>query len=244
VHLQVSTADGEYPIWEPPELGLGKAAVAAVLLVGLIIGFCLWAAISLTPKPEPVAIQVTQATLTQLPKPTPPPPPKVIPPPKPVPAIIPKPAPVQSKIVVAVKPPPPVHHVFKPIPHPVINHAPPPPTPAPVSQAPQPPSAPTSGIPVYGHTIHDIIQSNQDVPPALASLGLSGTAEIEIEVAPDGHVVSAKIARSSGVKLIDQTALDHAMHASLPPFNAEMPGATQTFIVPVQIDATDTDSGN
>jgi protein TonB len=233
--LEATTADGEFRSWQPPELGLGKAAIAAILLVALIIGFCYFAAISMAPKPVPAAIQVTQATLTQLPKPTPPPPPKVIPPPKPVPAVIPKPAPVQSKIVVAVKPPPPIHHVYKPVPHPIINHTPPPPTPAPVSQAPQPPAPPTSGIPIYGSQMHDIIQSNQDVPPALAALGVSGTAVIRIVVAPDGHVISASIARSSGITLIDQTALDHALHASLPPFNAEMPGSSQTFLVPIEI---------
>ncbi len=77
-----TTADGDFPSWQPPELGLGKASIAAILLVGLIIAFCYWAAISMAPKPVPQAIQVTQATLTQLPKPTPPPPPKVIPPPE------------------------------------------------------------------------------------------------------------------------------------------------------------------
>jgi protein TonB len=240
--LMSTTADGEFPSWQPPELGLGKASIAAILLVGLIIAFCYWAAISMAPKPVPQAIQVTQATLTQLPKPTPPPPPKVIPPPKPVPAIIPKPAPVPSKIAVAVKPPPPVHHVFKPVPHPVINHAPPPPTPAPVSQAPQPPAPPTSGIPIYGSQMHDIIQANQSVPPALAQLGVSGTAYILIVVAPDGHVISARVSKSSGIPLIDQTALQHAMEAHLPPFNGEMPSAPQQYLIPVEIDGTD--SGN
>jgi protein TonB len=246
--LLTTTADGEFPSWEPPELGLVKATLAALILVTAIIAFCYWAAISLAPKPAPVAIQVTQATLTTLPKPTPPPPPKVIPPPKPIPAVIPKPAPVQSKIVVAVKPPPPVHHIYKPIPHPIINHAPPPPTPLPVSKAPQPvapPAPPTSGIPIYGSQMHDIIQANQSVPPALAQLGLSGTAIILIEVSPSGGVISARIYKSSGIPLIDQTALDHAMHAQLPPFNSEMPNAPHEFLIPVEIDATNgDDSGN
>jgi protein TonB len=238
--LVTTTADGEFRSWEPPELGLGKATLGAVVLVLVILGFCYWAAISLAPKPPIQAIQVTQATLTTLPKPTPPPPPKVIPPPKPIPAVIPKPAPVQSKIVVAVKPPPPIHHVYKPIPHPIINHAPPPPTPRPVSQAPQPPSAPpTSGLPIYGALRHDIIQANQSVPPALAQLGVSGTCLIRITVAPDGSVISASIARSSGIPLIDQTALQHAMQAHLSAFNSQMPNTPQEFLIPVEIDATD-----
>jgi len=223
-------------------LGLPAATLASILLVVAIVTFCIWVSVGIPPTPKPQVIQVTQATLTQLPKPTPPPPPKVVPPPKPLPAIIPKPAPVQSKIVVATKPPPPIHHVYKPIPRPIINHTPPPPTPAPVSQAPQPPAPPTSGIPIYGSQMHDIIQANQDVPPALAQLGVSGTAVIEITVAPDGHVISARVEKSSGITLIDQTALQHAMEAHLPPFNGEMPGAPQSFVIPVEIDGTD--SGN
>jgi len=239
--LTSTTANGEVPHWDPPELGLPQAGLLALAFVALIIAFCYWAAISLTPKPQPVAIQVTQATLTTLPRPTPPPPPKVIPPPKPLPVLIPKPAPVQSKIVVATRPPPPIRHIFKPIPHPVINHTPPPPTPAPVSQTPQPAAPPTSGIPVYGAQMHDIIQSNQDVPPALAQLGVSGTALVDLTVAPDGHVISARIAKSSGISLIDQTALQHAMGAHFAPFNADMPQTPESFAVPVEIDAQNAD---
>jgi protein TonB len=241
--LVTTTADGEFPSWDPPELGMGKATLGAILLVAAILGFCYFAAISLAPKPPPVVIQVTQATLTTLPKPTPPPPPKVIPPPKPIPAVIPKPPPVQSKIVVATKPPPVIHHIFKPVPHPVINHAPPPPTPLPVSPQPSaPPSPPTSGIPIYGSQMHDIIQSNQDVPPALAQLGVSGTCVVRVIVAPDGSVTSASIAKSSGIPLIDQTCLDHTRNAHLNPFNSQMPSTPQAFLIPIEIDATD--SGN
>ncbi len=217
-------------------LGLTKATLAAVLLVGAIVMFCTWIYIGNPPTPKPEVIQVTQATLTQLPKPTPPPPPKVVPPPKPLPAIIPKPAPVQSKIVVATKPPPPIHHVYKPIPHPIINHTPPPPTPAPVSQAPQPPAPPpTSGIGPYGEQMYNIVQANQNVPPVLAQEGISGTAVIEILVAPNGHVISAKVHTSSGISLIDQVALQHAQSAVFPPFNDEMPQVTRAFLIPIEI---------
>ena len=233
--MQATTARAGARDWDPGGLGFPQATGLAVLLVAAIIGILLFSYLQSVPKPVPQAIQVTQAVLTQLPKPTPPPPPKVIPPPKPLPAIIPKPAPVQSKIVVATKPPPPIHHVYKPIPHPIINHTPPPPTPAPVTQAPQPPAPPTSGIPVYGQQIYQILQANQSVPPALAAAGVSGTAYITIVIAPDGHVILARIAKSSGIDLIDQTALQHAQSATYPPFNSEMPDATQAFTVPVEI---------
>ena len=247
------TAPAIFPSWTPKEMGFPKAAGLSVLLVVIIASFFYWASTALAPKPQPAAIQVTQAQLVQLPKPTPPPPPKVIPPPKPLPAIIPKPIPVPSKIVVATKPPPPVRHIFKPVPHPVVTHQPPPPTP--VTQ-PAPPQAvaapPTNGIPIYGHEMYSILEQNQNVPPALAALGISGTAYVRVTVTPDGHVIHATLIKSGGNPLIDQTAIQHALEAQFPPFNAEMPHSTMSFVVPVEIQPqgadsdsdSDSDSGN
>jgi len=225
-------AEQHLPDWKAPELGLPRATLlAALIIVSLVIGLCAWLARP-APSPSPQPIEVTQATLTTLPQPTPPPPPKVVPPPKPIPAVIPKPLPVPSKIAVATKPPPPVHHVFKPVPKPVINHAP---QPTPTPQPPAPAAPPTSGIGPYGNQMYQIIQANQDVPAALAQLGVSGTAVIEIVVAPNGHILSAKVYKSSGVPLIDQTALQHAQNANLPPFNDDMPQAPHTFLIPIEI---------
>jgi protein TonB len=225
--------------WEPKELGPFKSAVLAIVLVAVIIAFCLYASGVLPPPPPPAAIQVTQAQLVTLPNPTPPPPPKVIPPPKPMPALIPKPIPVPSKIVVATKPPPPIRHIYKPVPHPVVTHTPPPPVPEKQPAPPQAVAQPTSGLPVYGAQMHAILEQNQNVPPALAQLGISGTAYVEIVVAPDGHAISAKIYRSSGNTLIDQTALQHALDANYGAFNAQMPSSNQAFIVPIDIQPQD-----
>ncbi len=236
-----------FPSWSPKELGLPKAAGLSVLLVVVIAAFFFWASTALAPKPQPAVIQITQAQLVQLPKPTPPPPPKVIPPPKPLPAVIPKPIPVPSKIVVATKPPPPIRHIYKPVPHPVVTHQPPPPVPVKEPAPPQAaPAPPTSGVPIYGQEMHAILEQNQDVPQALAQLGISGTALVQITMAPNGHVISAKIARSSGNPLIDQTALQHALVAKFPPFNAQMPSSTLSFDVPVHIEpqASDDSSDN
>jgi len=220
------------PGWTPKELGLPKATALSVLLVAAIVGSLLFAGENFVPKPKPDVIQITQAQLVSLPKPTPPPPPKVVPPPKPLPALIPKPIPVPSKIVVATKPPPPVHHVAKPAP-------PPPPANVPTTAAPTPPAPaqPTSGLPIYGSQMHAILQANQDVPQALKTLGISGTAYVEIVVNPAGHAVSAKIYRSSGNPLIDQTCLDHALEANYGAFNAQMPNTSQAFIIPIEIQA-------
>jgi protein TonB len=98
-------------------------------------------------------------------------------------------------------------------------------------------AAPTAGIPVYGNQMYSIIEANQSVPPALAQLGVSGTAVIQITIGPDGHVLSARVLKSSGVPLIDQTALEHAQDAHYPAFYSQMPQASQTFTIPVEIDA-------
>jgi TonB family protein len=92
-------------------------------------------------------------------------------------------------------------------------------------------------VPIYGSQMHAILQANQDVPQALKTLGISGTAYVEIIVAPNGHALSAKIYRSSGNPLIDQTCLDHALHANYGAFNAQMPNTNQAFIIPIEIQA-------
>lgn len=243
--------------WQPDELGMPRATAAATLLVALVIAFCYWASIILGPKPKPPVIQVTQAQLVHLPAPTPPPPPKIVPP-KPVPAVIPKPPPVASKIVVATKPPPPVHHVVKPVHRVIVRHETPPmpqshpapsqPAPAPAAPAPQESQAPpTSGIPIYGEHMHAILEENQNVPPALAQLGVAGVVLIRITVAPSGTVLSAAIVRSSGVALIDQTALEHVREARFGAFNSEMPSTPESFVIPVDIQPQaegDSDSGD
>ena len=235
----MSAHTGDFETWNPKELGMPRALAISIVLLGVIVAFCFWASVILAPTPKPAPIQVTVAQLVTLPKPTPPPPPKVVPPPKPLPAIIPKPLPVPSKIVVATKPPPPVHHVYKPVPRPVV-HTPTPPMPVlhppPPAAAPAPPS---NGIPVYGQEIHAILEQNQQVPQALAQLGVSGTTIVLITVAPDGHVISARIAKSSGIGLIDRTALAHALQAHFAAFTSDMPGSALSFEVPVTIQPSD-----
>jgi protein TonB len=222
-----------------------KAAGIAILLFALIAGFIIYAIEGLAPPPKTQVIQITQAQVVTIPapKPPPPPPPKIIPPPKPLPVVIPKPPPIPSKIVVATKPPPPIHHIIrhipKPVPH-VEQHPPPPVTPPPAT--PTPPQAPVqsdTGAAEYGAHMHDLIQANQDVPQALAQLGVSGTALIQVEVAPSGQLISARVLRSSGVPLIDETALDHVRSATWPSFNADMTNTPHIFTIPVEIDGED-----
>jgi protein TonB len=241
---QTAVPAGPYPSWQPKELGAARATLLAMLIFAAIAGLIYCAAIGLAPPPQPQVIQITQATLASVPqpKPPPPPPPKVVPPPKPLPVTIPKPPPIPSKIVVATKPPPPVHHHVKPIPKPVphVEQPPPPPTPQPVTPTPPaPPVVQTSGIGPYQAGMLSIIEQNQSVPPALAQLGLSGKVIIHIVMSPDGHVISATVIHSSGVPLIDQTALDHVRAATFPPFTSNMPDGDVAFDQPIEIDGED-----
>ncbi|HVE20862.1 MAG TPA: TonB family protein [Acidocella sp.] len=214
--LQTMTGNNGLSSWEPRELGLLRATLAAILLVGVITIFCVW--ISVTSGQKPVS-QAVQVTLTELPPPASPPTPKAPLPSKPVPNVIPKPPPVPSHIAVATQPS--VRHISKHMLHPVIRDAPswerssapankaPPPILAPVSAAPPvgaAPAAPTRGIQSYAAQMYTIIEANQNVPFILAQMGASGTAVIEIEVAPDGRVISARVDKSSGIPLIDATA--------------------------------------
>ncbi|HTJ90808.1 MAG TPA: TonB family protein [Acidocella sp.] len=257
-------AGHEFPSWEPRELGLPRAMLIAILLVGVITAAGVWMSASFSPKPQSPAIQAMQVSLAQLPKPAPPappvskpipPPPPVppqpAPPPKPVPVVIPKPPPVPSRVPVETRklpPPPPVPHVSKPVPHPPHRRPPvrrpvtppvPPAAPAAPRAAPTAaaPVVPTSGIPVYGERVYEIIQANQNVPEVLSEMGLSGRAVIEIVVAPNGKILSASVYKSSGVPIIDSTALEHARDAQLPPFNNRMPNQPHAFLVPIQIQA-------
>jgi protein TonB len=249
------TGNNGLPSWEARELGLPRATLVALLLVAGITTFCVW--ISMTSGQKSVS-QAMQVTLTSLPQPAPPPTPNVTPPSKPVPKVIPKPPPVPSHIAVATKAPS-VRDISKRVLHPVIRHTPPrerspasvnkapPPTSAPVRaappvvEAPSAPAAPTGGIQSYAGQMYTIIEANQNVPFVLAQMGATGTAVIEIEVAPDGRVISARVYKSSGIPLIDATALDHARNAHLPPFNDEMPNQPHAFLVPIEIQPSSND---
>ncbi len=202
------------------------------------------------PPPPPVPPQPVAPPKQVMPPPVPP---------KPLPAVIAKPPPVPSQIPVATQqelppppPPPPVRHVVRPAPHPfhrplpVARPAPrsvpapaapasPPAAPAAPRAAPSAAAVPTRGIPIYGQRVYEIIQANQNVPAVLSEMGFSGTAVIEIVVAPDGKILSARVYKSSGVPVIDSTALQHARDAQLPPFNSDMPNQPHAFLVPIQI---------
>ncbi len=224
-----------YPHWEAPELGMVRATAASLVVTITIVA----AIIALVPARHHAPPRlVTHARMVTLPPP-PPPPPEVVQPPEPLqpPPITPPPeAPAPAKIQIQKPPPKPIKRVVR---HPPKHHVEQPPQPPqPQIQAPRvpnpPPPAPVQAgtdMRAYGQELHDQIQSAIEVPAAIQQLGLSGTAYIACVVSPQGRLISARVARSSGNPLIDQAALAGVREHRFRSFV----GATASFSIPVEI---------
>ncbi len=225
-----------YPFWEAPELGMGRATLASLLVTAALVVTIFELAPPRHKAPPPI---VTHARMVTLPPP-PPPPPEVVQPPEPLqpPPITPPPeAPAPAKIQVQKPPPKPVRRVIR---HPPQHHVErqPPQPPPPQVQAPRvtnpPPPAPVQAgtdLRAYGRELHDEIQSAIEVPAAIQQLSLSGTAVVTCVVSPDGRLVSFRVSRSSGNPLIDQAALAGVRQHHFRPFV----GQPATFVIPIEI---------
>ena len=228
-----------YPHWEAPELGMVRATAASLVLSFLIVV----AIIALVPaRHRPPPPLVTHARMVTLPPP-PPPPPEVVQPPEPLqpPPIPPPPeTPAPARIQVPKPPLKPVRRVIR---HPIQHHVEPQPQPPqPQIQAPRvtnpPPAAPvqnSSGVGPYARALHGEIEANVEVPAAIEQLGLSGTAVVTFMITPQGALVNARVARSSGNPLIDQAALAAVRRTSYHAFTSNMPTQALPFTVPIEI---------
>ena len=223
-----ATTNGAIPPWEPDELGVPQASLASILLVTLVVGGIIYAGTHLPKPPKPI-IPVTEVHMVQLPKPPPPkplpkppPPPPPIPVPKPIPhPIIHHPVPVKTKIPV-----PAVKHV-------IIHRKPPPKKPPPPPPpVPQPPPQPAFNAAAYGSAVRGPIERLVHVSRAMRMLKLQGTAYIEFELMPNGHLMFAKIYRSSGNPLIDKAALSAVERNSYRPFPGTAP---KVWAVPIEV---------
>lgn len=235
-----ATTNGALPPWHPDELGLARAGAVSLVLVALIAGGAWFAANHLSPIQPPLAPTTTVrlVTLAKPPPPLPMPPPPVQPPPPPqplpkppppvpAPSPIPPPRPAPQQIH---HPPPPPRPVPKP--RPVVH--PKPPQPPPPVQKPRPPPQPAFNFQSYAASLRGPLQREVPISKAMRMLGMHGIAYVEFTLAPSGHLVSAKIYRSSHNPLIDKAALDTVLHHHFPPF----PGtADKTFALPIEIQA-------
>ncbi|MCL4527706.1 MAG: energy transducer TonB [Gammaproteobacteria bacterium] len=217
----------------------GRALVIGAVIEALMIGGLIYSHLSqpVTVKPNPkiMAIHLIKPVPPQ-PKPLPPPPKPVVHP-KPIPKPVPKPIP-------------------RPIPHPEVHHPLPPKpllakTPAPQAPvytppvtppAPPPPPAPSpaarqSAIDTYAAMLRKRVQANARVPEFVRMMHVGGTAMISFRLTPSGHLLSAQVARSSGIDAINHAALKTVEDTSFPPFIKKMPKHPMTFDVLVHLSA-------
>ncbi len=219
----------------------GRALLVAFLLealgIALLVSFAHPA-----PQPAPVArVRVHLAPAPAPPKPLPPPPP-----PPPPPSVPQPPSPVMPTLAPPPAMPPALPRaprgVLKPPKHeapvPARPDQPPPPPPQP-----PPPPAPSaaaqaSATELYAAMLRSRVQANLVVPETLRMLGIDGTTVLTLTVAPDGQLLAATIAKSSGSSAIDKAALATARATRLPPFTAKMPHHPLNFRLLVHL-ATD-----
>ena len=90
--------------------------------------------------------------------------------------------------------------------------------------APPAPADVSSGLGPYSAGLHRQIERNMLSDGTVGQLGVSGTAVIEATIARDGRVVSARLARSSGVRAIDDAALRAVQRGGFPPFRSTHAG--------------------
>ena len=102
-----------------------------------------------------------------------------------------------------------------------------------------PPPAPvdtTSRLDPYRAALHRQIKRNMLNNHDVQRLSVSGTAVIEASIAPDGRVLLARIARSSGNRAIDQAALAAVQSGGFAAFGDHMPVEPITISVPIGVE--------
>ncbi|MHB8251017.1 energy transducer TonB [Acidithiobacillus ferruginosus] len=218
----------------------GRALIIGAIIEALMIGGLIYSHLSqpvtVKPKPKIMAIHMI--------KPAPPKPKPVPPPPKPVvhPKPIPKPVPLPP--LPRPIPRPVVHHPLPPKPLLAKTSAPQAPvyTPPVTPPAPPPPPAPSpaarqSAIDTYAAMLRTRVQANARVPDSVRMMHVGGTAVISFRLTPSGHLLSAQVAKSSGIGAINRAALKTVENTSFPPFIKKMPKHPMTFDVLVHLSA-------
>lgn len=165
-------------------------------------------------------------------------PPVVATAPAPVPKPRPKPAPHSEprKALPRPLPRPPKRQPASP-PLPIPASAPVVPTlPAPVAApAPVAPAMQARAVDRYAARIRTIIQTNIRLPDIVRALHLAGRANVVFRLRPDGSVLWARLARSSGAAPIDAAAVAEVHVLEYPPFTRRMPKHPLTFTVVVHM---------
>ena len=211
--------------------------------------------LELAPAPAPAQppAQDTPPQPAAPPLPTPEPPPPVEQPPVEPPPVEPPPVRLPNPAVAWPEPPPPPPVPKRPVP-PQPAPRPQPPRPAQASPprqaseapassaapAPAPPPAASaaaaspSALPGWRSELVGRLQRAKRYPGAAQARDEQGAAAVTFTIDRSGHVLSARLVRSSSSEALDEEAVAMVHRADpLPPVPAELPGGTLTLTVPV-----------
>ncbi len=158
---------------------------------------------------------------------------------------------IEAILVIAItrlpKPQPPVPaatvqiRVLQPAPTPVA----PKPPPVPPPPLPKPPPVPVPPTPIappvinesamshYIGQVRGIVLSNLQVPEQLIQAGLEGDCVLQFTLAPDGSILSVSVITPSGLRAVNEAALNALRSSHFPAFLPGMPTGPHTFILPV-----------
>lgn len=197
----------------------GRAVVVAVLLEGLVVAAIavlgLWhpAAVTTGLRRKPLSVRLVTLPRPQAPRVIP----RVVPvPPKPVPRPLPRPV---------------IHHRPVPLPVPVKQIAP---KVAPIPVLPPPSKAMAAqAVDRYAVAVRSRIEAGLIVPRRIAALGISGRTVVAFKLMPSGRLLWARVARSSGIALIDRASLAAVKSRIYPAFTRSMPDHAMVFRVSV-----------
>ena len=87
----------------------------------------------------------------------------------------------------------------------------------------------------YAAMLHKLVQANVRTPRSVQMAHAEGTTMISFRLTPEGYLLSAQIARSSGVVAIDHAALNAVKGVKFPPFIQDMPRHPLTFEVSIHL---------
>lgn len=90
---------------------------------------------------------------------------------------------------------------------------------------------------LYSDLLRRRVQSVLTVPAVARALGLHGRTLVEFRLTPAGHLLWARVARTSGMRVLDRAALRAIKRARFPHFLARMRTEDTTFELSVHLHA-------
>ena len=229
-----------------------SASLALVLLAHLAAGIYLASrhVIGDLPQPEPSAVMIDLAPAPEPPAPAPPPEPVAMPPPPPpaletppepplpAPEEKPKPPPKSAVVVPTPRPPPRVQPrpiERQPAAEPERPAVASPPAPAAIAPPPAAPAVNPAARTNWEGQLMGRLERYKRYPSVAREERQEGVVYLRFTIDRAGRVLSAQIAKSSGIAALDEEVSELIQRAQpLPAPPSEVPGAQITITLPVQ----------